>query len=785
MSTSSEQVTFLPYHKPVMTSGEYTITVEQTVTIAEVSELSQTEEKTIFVAGERFTIPDKLVFNCFPQGGASGNFASVLPHVALTRSTLPLERISLPNSTTTPWLWLFVYSEEDVAAQQVATLKNQALNKVFKSLQIPAQQPVSTGVQAPFIAQNLQLEPGEQGDSTVDLIQIDTSLLTEVFPSNSDLPLLYSVRENEVNGTITEHALVIANRLPQPGTTNYACLLSLENRLEAPAGQTAPTNLLNAPVSGMASFICLHSWSFTCALDNSYQITDAGLAKFKTIASTLNNSAIASAISNLSLPDLYIDSDSFLVALGEATTGFSGLASNLQQNVIQCFQVPGHSFEELLTNVSAAPFQLDPPNEGTMSSAVAAYLSSGALAFPHQLHGGGQAVSWYRSPLSPNLKAEVESAYPSVLTSDNLLRFDTGLQMLDVTYAAAWEMGKLLSLNNKSVATDLYTWKRQQQWAKSKQSSYYDQKFGTAATATSISKEQTAVQNWVNGFLDLSNIPFNYLVPDERLLPMESLRVFTVNNVWLSAVLDGALSIGRVSQSDVSSDATEIAQFGVPVTEVRSGFILRSEAVSGWPQMKVQATDAAGNVLPLLSQQQLGPDIALFLFSGQLANVDVHLKPETLHFGFEADSNAGSGFGKFIRFKLSGGVCQEINPVTTQVPLSLNEANVVDLATLASSMNCEGNSALLALNLLHGVPNVTFSIQPSQPEAFSDRIEEKLSSAIEVPVENLVGKVEEAIEDVEEGIQQIEQKAQKLVEQKKWKIKGLFQKKKDNTEDEN
>src|SRR4051812_17464311 len=51
--------------------------------------------------------------------------------------------------------------------------------------------------------------------------------------------------------------------------------------------------------------------------------------------------------------------------------------------------------------------------------------------------------------------------------------------------------------------------------------------------------------HWLAQLKNLQGIPFNYLVPDERLLPPESIKFFQIDATWLEALLDGALSIGR------------------------------------------------------------------------------------------------------------------------------------------------------------------------------------------------------------------------------------------------
>ena len=48
----------------------------------------------------------------------------------------------------------------------------------------------------------------------------------------------------------------------------------------------------------------------------------------------------------------------------------------------------------------------------------------------------------------------------------------------------------------------------------------------------------------------LHGVPFNYLVPDAQLLPIETIRFFYIDRAWTDALVQGALSIGTVSSAD-------------------------------------------------------------------------------------------------------------------------------------------------------------------------------------------------------------------------------------------
>ena len=44
----------------------------------------------------------------------------------------------------------------------------------------------------------------------------------------------------------------------------------------------------------------------------------------------------------------------------------------------------------------------------------------------------------------------------------------------------------------------------------------------------------------------LTGVPFDYLVPDARLLPDESIRFFYVDRSWTDRLVDGAIAVGKI-----------------------------------------------------------------------------------------------------------------------------------------------------------------------------------------------------------------------------------------------
>lgn len=207
--------------------------------------------------------------------------------------------------------------------------------------------------------------------------------------------------------------------------------------------------------------------------------------------------------------------------------------------------------------------------------------------------------------------------------------------MFDVSYAAAWELGRMLMLSEKDLARALFNWKRSRRHElhRAEEAIVFPHlPFNQGAQLPADMPENLA--RWLDGLRLLEHVPFNYLVPDERMLPSESIRFFQVDELWLEAILDGVFSIGRVPYKAPYKPHK-------PAHPNLSGFLLRSEVVSGWPDLIVDAydqspdgdEDLSGNRLPLLRMARVSSNIMLCLFDGLIKTVDIHLRPEAFHYG--------------------------------------------------------------------------------------------------------------------------------------------------------
>ena len=64
----------------------------------------------------------------------------------------------------------------------------------------------------------------------------------------------------------------------------------------------------------------------------------------------------------------------------------------------------------------------------------------------------------------------------------------------------------------------------------------------------------TEIVKWLSKLKLLYGVPFNYLVPDIRMLPPESLKFFYLDTQWIDCLIDGAYSIGRSTEGEKMSD---------------------------------------------------------------------------------------------------------------------------------------------------------------------------------------------------------------------------------------
>ncbi|MGH9766640.1 MAG: hypothetical protein ACREAB_04330, partial [Blastocatellia bacterium] len=281
----------------------------------------------------------------------------------------------------------------------------------------------------------------------------------------------------------------------------------------------------------------------------------------------------------------------------------------------------------------------------------------------------------------------------------------------------AWELGRLLALRSKPFSVGLYNWKRAHALClKRAEQRLLHPHLPAYEPATQAEEIPDEIANWFRDLSELRGVPFNYLAPDERALPPESIRFFQLDSAWIDCLLDGAFSIGRVTGAAHEQDGGhETSPAANPHGRV-TGFLLRSDAVSGWPGLLVDAYDSNDRNMPLktLRMERLSDNVLICLFAGEAKIVEFHLRPETVHFGL--DPNETAGYSKTLRD--SQGMVKDHLKVPL-IPWRQETKRVVDIAGLARAIETalDGEtrsrlrippitSAQFALQMVEGVVKV-------------------------------------------------------------------------------
>jgi hypothetical protein len=250
----------------------------------------------------------------------------------------------------------------------------------------------------------------------------------------------------------------------------------------------------------------------------------------------------------------------------------------------------------------------------------------------------------------------------------------------------------------------------------------------------------------------LVGVPFDYLIPDARLLPDESIRFFYLDRSWTDRLVDGAIAVGKIGSRDQAHhqarsgpvsqqlDQTErivrdlqrhrdsfanlkqTNDANQTTGDVVTGFLLRSAAVSGWPTMDVRAysTDipesqfdpntAQASQLTTLRLELLSPSVMLALFQGIPQLVILEEPHHGVQFGV---SPAASVFQIDLRNQLGQQIVdRNSNPIPLNVPVRAANNRVIAVKELYDAL-ANARNAYPAMPAIDG--SASFAIEVLNP----------------------------------------------------------------------
>lgn len=224
----------------------------------------------------------------------------------------------------------------------------------------------------------------------------------------------------------------------------------------------------------------------------------------------------------------------------------------------------------------------------------------------------------------------------------------------------------------------------------------------------------------------LVGVPFEYLIPDDRMLPQESIRFFYVDRSWTDRLVDGSIAVGQIGsreEAHYQARASKLAQVldqsermirplqrGTAFVDAKSasdaihrqastvtGFVLRSSAVRGWPHMDVRAYDTTiaepyraadpaivSRQLRLLRLEIIAPSVMIALFEGEPKMVILEEPHHGVQFGVR---HRGAGPTVSLRKPDGEQVTVGNNAVPVTVPTRARHRDVVRVAALRDALD--------------------------------------------------------------------------------------------------
>ena len=483
-----------PYAEPPLAAGAYTLS-------GDVSGLPgpvRTMASRLDVVAPRFTLPPDQILGTFPPAGARGSFTSRLGQIVLRRRTLPWERSTDLSAATAPTPWL--------ALVLVAEGEGQLLTDVDVA------QCVTAGVTL----------AGEADVPKSACLEIPEEVVEKTFPTIDDLRLLSHVRAVDLADTELAMgdddgflAVVLGNRLPQPGVRYLACLINVEGqhaslptvpvsalevtyvreaavldlRAEAAAAYgdvvAYDTAVMNLPGSGLTE---------TTAQDLPRAAAEAGgtlFVKDAAGAAAFVDEGWATAPPKRAATAAYAESaakakmelaDGWSIDLGviarrmlrfpvlaywsfecEERGDFQYLAENMHVRLLGHVPVGPETPDGDPVDPDDLPVPGNVP-EPAPTRPLPLVAETGHVELEHASRAGEPAPVWYRGPLTPlpvpRAELRPDGRPPLAHHADQLRRVvPDGLE--DLGYAAAFEIGRLLALAQSSVVSALARWRQE------------------------------------------------------------------------------------------------------------------------------------------------------------------------------------------------------------------------------------------------------------------------------------------------------------------------------------
>jgi len=685
---------------PPLLAGDYSIAISQDLTYASTKQNLQRTQN-FSVQAPRFSLPASDVQSVFPADGSTGQYENVLPQIVFNKRTVPWEHLlEAGDKSGAPWMALLVLDGADISVpQNTVGAASVTLSASFRLGDVRNLK--AGGVLGPNIP---HLDYGQADSDIIRTIDLSTSTflaniphLDPNTPATSELSSLAHVRQVNV-----EHkeimdmthsgwfSLLVANRFPinpDKPTRQFVHLVSLEGfKPYLVEGATFPAGI------SIVRLISLYSWSFTCLPDKGESFSSFML-HLVTGASEQNTSL------TLRMPldpsDAAKDNSPNKIATKALQNGFVPMVYNARygQKTVSWYRGPfSPAKPDNFTRrpnvphfTSASDAVIFDSQTGLFNLSYSVAWQTGRLMALANRSFATSLMDWRRKlnriiDLLANLAQEdqlqnfldnydggINQFFHDQLISDSFLDFILNEFSSQIAPKINTTVPSL-SLSGSGAPIDPNLPKQLiEELEKLLQNDRV-----IALLNDVEGRELDTIVEWLARTSLLYDVPFDCIIADARLLPLESIRFFYVDRNWTNSLIDGAMSVGVQSSKDTHfykitknmiQDAVDKLildlrekLLGIPITDkdptdgVIAGLLLRSAVLTQYPGIEIKgyrsiATDEKGALhgadrMQILRMDRLSPNVLICLFPDTPAWIEFDEPKEGLSFGVEPSQGA-------------------------------------------------------------------------------------------------------------------------------------------------
>ncbi|MGB8193390.1 MAG: hypothetical protein WCF67_15775 [Chitinophagaceae bacterium] len=656
-------VEFYDNETPGLQAAHYVISSTLSLPNADTNNYSQTVTQDFIVAGPQFTIDPKEIHAMFPGNNANGDFSEVLPSLVMENPALPWER-AIGDDNTIPWLALIVCRANELTLDA-------ATNSPLLSTTVADFLKEEKGILKPHI-DTADILPNMLTTS-MNSILISTEVFRAVMPRLVELSTLTHLREvNPEDKAANEkedrwYSVILANRFPKSnnpnddaGVVNYVHLVSVEGLTQYLVDNPEwPVGIEKLQLASLAS------WQFTSAKKPGQ--TFAELATHLITAAGNDPSSLL-----LRIP-VTNDGSAAAKRLLEGYTALSFHTASGEDSfcwyrgpfsAVQAQPLPATITDYKHVSTATIYDQANAIFDNSYSSAwtIGRLIAISDSAFADALLRARTKVTGIGTRLLERSKMahlagiiDLEKlASPGLTRRSFTVKMKTGMGVrLMQSFAQPMQDIKPTESHSKNF---LYPGEQQHSSHAAEMTWFMQKKEIKDFLAAKVADAIDPLADWLSKLALLYNVSFNHLVPDQRMLPVESVRFFHIDQGWIHVMLNGAMTVGLHGTRELNAHniiAPSLLQKALhkikternkrlrmsfsdePITKMPvAGMLIRSALITGWPGLAINATSKAGPV-NIMRMDNVSPNVLLVLWDAVLDTVTISQPEQGLIFGVE------------------------------------------------------------------------------------------------------------------------------------------------------